>query len=424
MKTPLAFALLLTAVNLLSAASPPRDLVVHEWGTFTSVQGGDGKLIPWQAQQIGDLPKFVYNWMRPGRDRQTPTILTFGKGGLTGLQRMETPVIYFYSDAEFDADVAVNFPSGHITEWFPQADNLGEPGTPARASARLTRQPKGGSLIRWQNIRVLPARANAALAARLPTSTNGTHYFAARETDAAFIRASDSSSKTLPIQHEKFLFYRGTGDFGTPLTVTTADDGTVSVANTGRAPLVHLFLLEVSGGEARWTALEKLPRNGKQIMGTLGAPAVGRMQSLEQVQKDLGAAMVAALTSAGLFPAEAHAMVKTWNQAWFTEEGARVLYLLPRAWTDEILPLTLDPKPRELVRVMVGRSEIFPPRVIQQLAPVLARSQAGDAAAQDEITAFVRKYGRFASPAFQLAGEYQKSHPATASKPLAARAAN
>ena len=98
MKKSLAFACCLATVNLLPAASPPRDLVVHEWGTFTSVQGGDGKLISWQAQEIGDLPKFVYDWIRPGRNRMTPTILTFGKGGLAGLQRMETPVIYVYSD--------------------------------------------------------------------------------------------------------------------------------------------------------------------------------------------------------------------------------------------------------------------------------------------------------------------------------------
>jgi len=71
-------------------------------------------------------------------------------------------------------------------------------------------------------------------ASQMPTSTNGTHYFAARETESAFVRAHDATSTNLPVQLEKFLFYRGTGDFKTPLTVTTTDDGSVSVSNTAR----------------------------------------------------------------------------------------------------------------------------------------------------------------------------------------------
>ena len=54
-------------------------------------------------------------------------------------------------------------------------------------------------------------------------------------------------------------------------------------------------------------------------------------------------------------------MVKTWDSAWFGEEGTRLLYLVPRAKTDELLPLTMDPKPTELVRVLVGRHDFLTP---------------------------------------------------------------
>jgi len=37
----------------------------------------------------------------------------------------------------------------------------------------------------------------------------------------------------------------------------------------------------------------------------------------------------------------------------------RVLYVLPRAWTDAIVPLQLSPAPSALARVFVGRVEIF-----------------------------------------------------------------
>jgi len=71
----------------------------------------------------------------------------------------------------------------------------------------------------------------------------------------------------------------------------------------------------------------------------------------------------------GLYPKEAAAMIKTWNDSWF-EEGLRLFYFVPRAAADAILPITLDPKPEELVRVFVGRAEILTPEMEQ------ARSRA------------------------------------------------
>src|SRR5262245_19910917 len=79
------------------AGESTSKLEVHEWGTFTSVQGSDGVLLEWQPFAAPDLPSFVYNWRRPGLGRQMPATLLFGKGGIRSLQRMETPVIYFYT---------------------------------------------------------------------------------------------------------------------------------------------------------------------------------------------------------------------------------------------------------------------------------------------------------------------------------------
>ena len=36
-------------------------MVVHEWGTFTSVQGGDGVQVEWNPLIKTDLPDFVYS---------------------------------------------------------------------------------------------------------------------------------------------------------------------------------------------------------------------------------------------------------------------------------------------------------------------------------------------------------------------------
>src|SRR5262245_24985613 len=67
---PLAFLAVLAAISVASVTHRKHDLVIHEWGTFTSVQGGDGVLMPWQPLQTTVLPTFVYDWKNPGLNRQ------------------------------------------------------------------------------------------------------------------------------------------------------------------------------------------------------------------------------------------------------------------------------------------------------------------------------------------------------------------
>jgi hypothetical protein len=112
--------------------------------------------------------------------------------------------------------------------------------------------------------------------------------------------------------------------------------------------------------------------------------------------------METALVRAGLYKKEAWAMVNTWRDSWFTEAGTRVLYLLPRAWTDGILPMTLTPEPAQLVRVMVGRAEIITPDVPVQLRALLTRATSGDSAARQQAGQTIKKLGRFALPTLAL----------------------
>jgi len=395
----------LSALTVTAFAETPRDLVVHEWGTFTSVQGGDGKLLQWQAQQIGDLPGFIYNWFKPGLNRQPQMQLIFGKGGLTSLQRMETPVIYFYSDRELTADVEVRFPKGMITEWFPQAAQLGTCRPQTNTPPELAKCSAGESLIHWENIHVSPEKAGADLAKQMPTDTNGTHYFAARETDAAILRVNNLAATNAADEHEKFLFYRGSGSFATPLVVTTADDGTVSVQNTGAKPLARLFLLHVENGTVEWAQLEGLKPKAKQAWRRLNSVPADKRLPLAEFQAQIGDAMATALAGEGLFPAEARAMVKTWSKSWFAEEGVRVLYILPRDWTDETLPLKLAPQPRELVRVMVGRAEIITPALQKEIALLMKTNPTDDKDAGKRLQEYWAKLGRFAGPTARLASQ-------------------
>ena len=125
--------------------------------------------------------------------------------------------------------------------------------------------------------------------------------------------------------------------------------------------------------------------------------------ALEELTKRVASEMETALIKEGLYRREAAAMVKTWQDSWFAEDGLRVLYLLPRAWTDRTLPLTLDPAPSELARVMVGRAEVITSAQQKQLAEILVKAKAGDSEARQQAVARLKKLGRFAEPALQLA---------------------
>jgi len=70
-------------------------------------------------------------------------------------------------------------------------------------------------------------------------------------------------------------------------------------------------------------------------------------------------------------------MVKTWNDSWFAEDGVRVLYVLPQTWTERTLPLSIEPKPDEIARVMVGRAEVvFPSQEWKLLKQIVRYSEA------------------------------------------------
>jgi hypothetical protein len=71
----------------------------------------------------------------------------------------------------------------------------------------------------------------------------------------------------------------------------------------------------------------------------------------------LHAELAVALEKEGLFKEEALAMLDTWKLSYFESEGTRVMFMLPRAWTDAQMPLSIS-APADITRVMLGRIEL------------------------------------------------------------------
>jgi hypothetical protein len=365
---------------------------VHEWGTFTTVQGGDGEQISWMPPTSVDLPEFVYraevggNW---------PSKASYIPKDVTAFVRMETPVIYLYSQRERVADVHVLFHGGNITEWYPQGTRVESQATPGKPAAAHTRQ----FLIEWNRIKVLARdtqEMSLAALIRDQRPGRGDHYYVARDTDANFLRVASLNART-PIEFERDLFYRGLGYFQAPLNVSMDSTGLLSLTAREAEQISGMFLIEIHGDMMRY---QKLGLAASSAASTLD-PSAQPFEALGDVRKRAMQDMAAELVKQGLYEKEARAMVNTWQDQWYVEEGTRVLYLLPRPWTDRTLQLQVTPQPDSVVRVMVGRAELITPTVQQELRDQILTFKTGDEKAKAQAVDGVRalRLGRFLAAA-------------------------
>lgn len=372
----------LTLLTLLLLAASPTTaradgLVVHEWGTFTNFSGSDGVHLDFRPLVGEDLPRFVYTSARP-RTGLRRVRCSCGAwpvdcrscGGapnprsqklrVVSKVRMETPVLYFYASTEQVVSVKVGFPEGRVTEWYPQAESV-------------------GSGIDWGKIRVMP-RARP----QYPSDKSQSHYYPARETDASPVRVCGGNGT----QFEKFLFYRGVGNFALPLKLRALGGDRFELQNSGKREVRGLFMIDIRQGKLRY---RYYPRAGARSELTLPSKA----GSVER----LAAEMVESLVAAGLYRKEAQAMLQTWRTSWFGEEGTRLLYLVPAARTDRVLPLTITPRPTRIVRVLVGRMEILTPEMERRIESLVRRLGADAYRSREGATAALKQLGRFAEPA-------------------------
>lgn len=377
------FALTLSLTILLShphstqkteaVASSSNDLIVHEWGTFTSIAGKSGSAIDWRPlAETSDLPLFVYTDKGADGYRQTYESRLDGKSRTLAKVRMETPVIYFYTKKEMDVSVNVDFLGGKITEWYPQASVVNKY---AGNSQRANFISNG---INWGTIRLLPNEQPTFL-----RETADSHYYPARETDAVPIQVCNHDKTK--IEKEKFLFYRGIGNYGSPLNVKT-DGKNLTIRDDGTDEAENVIVFENRGGRIGFNFVKN---HSKEF--TIERPQTDK--TTEEIDAELEKILVAE----GLYEKEAKAMIETWKDSWF-EEGLRVFYTLTRKSTDKILPLQIEPQPKEIVRVMVGRVEVITPEMEKDVRNQveLLRSDSNEIRAQAQSN--LKKYGRFYEP--------------------------
>jgi hypothetical protein len=380
---PLALVLAVLPSCKKAEASPSDDpLIVHEWGTFTSFEGSDGATVDGMQHETEALPSFVASRLSPhtsplavygDRSRDVPVRRCHGK--------METPVIYFHTKKPRHVSVHVDF-AGLLTQWYPRA---------SQATPRFTGDEQhdlgavDSSSLDW-DVDLFPKDGPSP-----PNVDPTSDWEKAREVDAATVKAGD--------QAEKYIFYRGLMRSISQPRVVASEGGRVTVTPATSSPISAAFVLEMRGDVGRFVSLARVDRTRDASLGSLP------LRPRADVIAEIAAATKSALVADGLYDDEARAMIRTWTETWFSAEGTRVLYVVPRTITDATLPLRISPAPSELVRTLVGRVEYLTPEKRADLARTVEAAARFDhpeacAAAMRDIA----KLGRFAEPAVRSLG--------------------
>ncbi len=388
----------------LHAANP---VIVHEWGTFTSLQDGRGQAIGGINVDDEPVPDFV--WQVAGvsvtnphsRNEENiglpPYTETGGKGWAVGdptvTMRLETPVLYIYPPKGQTArsvpplDVHVDFHGGILSQYYPYAQVEDVPlngGIPFVKDKIIDSTMSG---LTWKGVQIgasgkpVPTddKYNLETYPSLrgePVKTDDKVWTTPREVSAPLLEVKFSEPDNKGgshdfIQAEHFLFYRGVGHLDSPLFLSPGStNGKQGLAIS--SPMSGTGL----GGKFDWAWMVQIRADGSCAYYCLDHPEplpfvtvpVARFPdvpasfadsdfSIDSLNK-LKVSMQAALIKESLYPDEASAMLRTWELSYFKSPGLRFFYIVPRAWVDKVLPLTITGAPTEITRVMMGRIEL------------------------------------------------------------------
>ena len=364
-------------------------LVVHEWGTFTSLQDDDGRELSGINIDDEPVPKFVHD-VNPALLASPVLTSTHWEYKMKGAprahplvtMRLETPVIYFYPPKgvtePFPIDVNVKFRGGWLTQFYPNAVfNDPQMETGSFDFGKLT--PETVGTLTWNDLQVGTKAAGPETKERV--------WLAPRKVAAAGVTSNEGES-------EKYLFYRGVGNLKAPLRIMMdrsshqlsvfGNFGAVLLGKeTAKVPPLWVTQVRHDGAMA-YRRIDGFTVSGdqKQVLGK-GSCQFAAADFNRQNRAKLEAEMHDALVEDGLFADEATALLSTWQWSYFESPGLRVFYLVPRQWTDFYLPLAISGNPRT-ERVMVGRIELVSDEQ-RELLGKLRKSQISDGAWVEQL---------------------------------------
>jgi hypothetical protein len=391
---------------------------VHEWGTNTVVMGSNGSLQRGLHHEGDDLPDFVFDRLKQG------DLL-----GFPALDKMETPVDYFYSDRPLRVSVRVDMPHGVLTQWYPAAAafspailNASSGPIPIIDPVSAVHYPYstqrcidkyadfGAGMLDWGSVEIL-SRDETSSAALPAAPLDRFSWSYAREVAANDVRvrnpmarSSDAAMTVLrDAQTERFLFYRGLGRFEPPMQVSTAlvEGNEIVQMKMQQADPGPVWLLNVAANAG---AIRRFDSSADLTQLQAALPDLRDAPPLDVFVDELAKQMTDALSATGLYRDEAVAMVNTWRHQWFRTPGVRVLYFAPRSWLEREVPLSISPAPDAEVRVMVMRVELLTRDMEDRdLSATIDLGTPLGTAAEASARDYFHLLGRFAEPRLRRA---------------------
>jgi hypothetical protein len=349
-------------------ASAAGRLVVHEWGTVTTVHEANGTprtgLNRIEPSEV--LPDFVHRF-EPDTTRQpkrqlAKSTLVPGRPDVT--MRLETPVIYFHAPANEkfgeSFNVKVRFRGGVINEFYPAAS-----AAVAIDAERIRNKMDAGVLQSWNgdvlNDYVVGSLEWQGLELHdsvIAPLTQSPLWLAPRDVNATSVYLPAAG------EGESYLFYRGVAHLDA-LLQTRLERGSVRLLAPAQfawlespsITLADVWFADVRADgkiafreQGALTLSQSAPGREAARLKGFGSADYGDRAGLRQ-------SLRRALIRSGLFADEADALLNTWQASYFEKPGKRVFYLVPRAWTDYFLPLELS-VPADVTRVIVGRIDL------------------------------------------------------------------
>lgn len=347
-------------------------LVVHEWGSMQHHLDTDTSEFDLMGEDRSDLPPFVK---------------VLGDQPMRGPHLMRKPIIYFYTQQKQKVVVTARFPEGVLTQWYPDVTHF----APQRDSQFLHKgqQPQAprNGVLSWQQVELNPATDASLFAA---VNANHPWWHIARDTDATPVRVIDKrNAQTV----ERFLFYRGAGSYK-PMVMPKRDKPGVDLSVRvpfSQIDLRGVFLVRVNDSGATITHAPVLRAEGTMTLA--GPDAIRPTKEAAAIAKDQ---LIESLEAAGLFPKEAAGLVKIWGDDMFTTPGERLLYLMPNNEVERVLPLDIQPEPKQLVRTLIAWVELSTPEAEKRIMDLIKQLSSKDPAQALAANKELRKLDRFA----------------------------
>ena len=358
------------------------DLVVHEWGVFTVFNDVKYANVN-RKEEWGSLPSFFYRQFPKERLRWAPSA-------------WDKPIVYFYAkQTPMRVAVKVTFAEGAPVVWWPAVASPVDDG--GFRTARDPKTPRPFRSLTWKawigdQVPPLDHRRDALVKvedfelpadcwlqqARLPN--------ASRLTVVGNIEGQPKrlfpSMKDRP-ETERFLYYDGLVPSPDYLRCEKIDAKSVTLRNRAPFDIARLFVVDRRAKESVGFAFvdgSKQPfKAGTSLKIDLRSidPADWPLAGIKQVRQ--------ALLDAGLFDAEADALLKIWDKRLLHAEGITAFHILPGAEYDRMLPIEILPAPAaEPVRVGIA----LHPHV--EIEPVLTE-QVGALIRQLDSPQFVKR---------------------------------